>query len=109
RTAERLFLIGDLKRKYGDSIADVLAYAADAQRRVGEIEHRSERVTELAAHAEGLESELNAAAQALSLRRRAAATTLSDAVCRELGELRFSDARFNVSVEPVSVDITGMD
>ncbi|HEY0582659.1 MAG TPA: AAA family ATPase, partial [Chloroflexota bacterium] len=30
QTTERLFLIGDLKRKYGESIAEVLAYGADA-------------------------------------------------------------------------------
>ena len=39
-TAERLFLIGDLKRKYGESIREILAYAADARRRLAEIEHR---------------------------------------------------------------------
>src|SRR5579859_3161201 len=42
RTAERLFLIGDLKRKYGESIREILAYAVEARRRLGEIEHRTE-------------------------------------------------------------------
>ena len=41
RTAERLFLIGDLKRKYGESVGEVLGYATDARRRLGEIEHRA--------------------------------------------------------------------
>src|SRR5262249_23595936 len=47
RVAQRLFRIGDLKRKYGESIADILAYAEDAQRRLEELEHRAERADEL--------------------------------------------------------------
>src|SRR6185312_816929 len=31
RVAERLFRIADLKRKYGDTVTDVLAYAEDAR------------------------------------------------------------------------------
>ena len=60
RTTERLFLIGDLKRKYGESIAEVLAYATDARRRLGEIEHRAERLSELDAREQQLLSELRA-------------------------------------------------
>src|SRR5439155_6505745 len=73
RTAERLFLIGDLKRKYGESIREILAYAAEARRRLGDIEHRSERLAELSSHAADLELELGEAAGALSTRRQAAA------------------------------------
>ena len=73
RTAERLFLIGDLKRKYGESIREVLAYAAEARQRLGDIEHRSERLAELSSREEELQIELGSAAAALSSRRQAAA------------------------------------
>jgi DNA repair protein RecN (Recombination protein N) len=109
RTLERLFLIGDLKRKYGESVGDVLTYAADARRRLGDIEHRTERVAELLSHCGELESELQAAAQALSTRRLAAAHELSDAVQHELDDLRLHDARFSVSIERTPVDVTGLD
>jgi DNA repair protein RecN (Recombination protein N) len=109
RTLERLFLIGDLKRKYGDSVTEVLAYAVDARRRLGEIEHRSERLAELNARCEQLESELEGAAQTLSTRRRAAAQELSKAVQRELADLRLGEARFSVAIEPTTVDVTGID
>ena len=73
-TAERLFLIGDLKRKYGESIGEVLAYAADAGLRLADIEHRSERLAELASREEDLQIELGSAAlQRSSSRRQAAA------------------------------------
>ena len=62
RTTERLFQIGDLKRKFGESIADVLAYADDARRRLSEIDQRSERLDELAARAAELETQLAVAA-----------------------------------------------
>jgi DNA repair protein RecN (Recombination protein N) len=110
RTAERLFLIGDLKRKFGDSVAEVLAYADDARGRLGEIEHRSERCEELQEHARRLHAELTVAADALSSRRRTAARQLSAAVERELADLRLAEARFGVSVERApEMDLTGAD
>jgi DNA repair protein RecN (Recombination protein N) len=110
RTAERLFLIGDLKRKFGESIREILAYADDARRRLGEIEHRSERLDQLAAREKDLQTELGAATEALSSRRRTAAFQLSAAVQRELADLRLAEARFVVSVEQVvEVDSTGAD
>jgi DNA repair protein RecN (Recombination protein N) len=109
RTTERLFEIGDLKRKFGESIADVLAYADDARRRLAEIDQRSERLDAFAARTAELESQLAAAADALSARRQTAASRLSEAVQRELHDLRLADARFDVGMERVEVDGTGQD
>jgi len=97
-TAERLFQIGDLKRKYGESIREILAYAAEARQRLSEIEHRSERLAELAARETELRVELGAAVAALSSRRQAAAREFSAAVERELDDLRLAGARFVVGV-----------
>jgi DNA repair protein RecN (Recombination protein N) len=109
RTVERLFLIGDLKRKYGESVRDVLGYAADARRRLGEIEHRSERLVELEARARALETELGRAAEKLSKTRHAGAVELSKAVQRELTDLRLADASFDVAIETAPVDVNGVD
>jgi DNA repair protein RecN (Recombination protein N) len=109
RTVERLFLIADLKRKYGESVRDVLTYASDARRRLGEIERRSERLAGVQSRCGELESELATAAQALSRRRLSAARELSDAVQRELGDLRLADATFSVAIELVPVEATGVD
>jgi DNA repair protein RecN (Recombination protein N) len=109
RTVERLFLIGDLKRKYGESVSDILTYADDARRRLGEIEHRSERLSELQSDRERLESQLQAAASALSTQRHTAAHELSLAVQRELSDLRLADAAFCVSIEAAPTEATGAD
>ncbi|MDQ3811265.1 MAG: DNA repair protein RecN [Chloroflexota bacterium] len=111
RTAERLFRIADLKRKYGDSVAEVLAYAADARRRLEELEHRAERASGLEAREQELLSQLGAAAAALSARRRSAAQALSATVERELAELRLAGAHFCLVVtqtdDPVGLPLHG--
>jgi DNA repair protein RecN (Recombination protein N) len=109
RVVERLFRIGDLKHKYGDSIVEVLDYAEDAQRRLGEIERRAERLEDLQAQSQQLEAELDSAARALSAHRRTASAELSRAVQHELRDLRLADAHFEVTVEPAEVDVTGAD
>lgn len=107
RTAERLFLIGDLKRKYGESIRDILAYAGGAERSLAEIEHRSERLEQLQLRQQELVQQLSAAAATLSAKRRAAAETLSAGVEAELADLRLAGARFVVSIEQ-SEDAAGI-
>jgi DNA repair protein RecN (Recombination protein N) len=109
RTAERLFFIGDLKRKYGDSVAEIQAYAAEARGRLGEIDRRSDRLEALRARGRELEQMLATAAEALSARRLAAARTFADAVQHELDDLRLADARFDVDLERIPVDSTGID
>jgi DNA repair protein RecN (Recombination protein N) len=110
QTTERLFLIGDLKRKFGESVGDVLAYADEARRQLGEIEHRSERLDELVAREKALQADVQQAARELSARRRSAAGQLSAAVECELADLRLAATRFVVSIEAgTDVDLTGMD
>jgi len=98
RTAERLFLIGDLKRKYGESIPEILAYAAQARRSLAEIEHRSERRDQLQEQEQVLIRQVAAAAAILSARRSAAAEKLASSVEAELADLRLAGARFVISV-----------
>jgi DNA repair protein RecN (Recombination protein N) len=122
QTAERLFLIGDLKRKYGESVAEILAYSAGARRSLNEIERRTERLEQLQVEEQQLIQQLSAAAATLSARRCAAAEQLSSSVEGELADLRLAGARFVVSVaqsedpegisldgRTVAVDLSGAD
>ncbi len=45
---ERLLLIGDLKRRFGDMIEDVLAYAERARARLEAVERQDQVLAELA-------------------------------------------------------------
>src|SRR5207247_4549800 len=98
------------KRKYGESVSEVLKYAADAQRRLAEIEGRSDRLEELRSLEEQLLVELGSKAATLSQRRQATAIQLSNSVERELADLRLSGAHFVVSVtQAAEADLSGID
>lgn len=96
---ERLALISTLKRKYGDSIPAVLAFAEDARRQLDEISHAEERIQELETEHERLLERLGQEGQALSAQRRAAAEQLAQGIEKELADLHMSGARFTVDFQ----------
>lgn len=96
---ERLGLIHSLKRKYGDSIEEILAFGQAAQRELEAITHSEERVEELQAEEDRLLHEIGDLAARLSAQRREAGDRLSAAVEAELADLNMERARFGVSIE----------
>ena len=96
---ERLDLVYRLKRKYGDSIADVLAFAERAASELETIAHSEERIEELRASEKALLREIGTLAAALSRQRQVAADKLSASVEAELDDLQMAHTRFDVSFE----------
>jgi len=96
---ERLDLIYNLKRKYGDSIAEILAFAQEAQRELDGIVHSEERVEELKAREAELLRQIGALAAQLSARRQEVGERLEKAIETELKGLGMEGARFGVSIE----------
>jgi DNA repair protein RecN (Recombination protein N) len=96
---ERLDLIYNLKRKYGDSIAEILAFSEAAQHELDGIVHSEERVEELRAREEELLRQIGALAAQLSARRRAVGEQLGKAIEAELKDLGMAGARFGVAIE----------
>ncbi len=96
---ERLDLINSLKRKYGDSIEEILAFGVKAQQDLDTITHASERIAELEHEESQLLLELGQRAQALSEKRHAAADLMQKAIETELADLRMSGARFMVDFQ----------
>ncbi len=99
RVEERLNLIRQLKRKYGDSIEAVLAFAAEAEAELTSITHSEERVEILQAQETTLLQEIGALAVDLSMQRRTAAEQLAAAVEAELVDLKMKGARFGVDFQ----------
>ncbi len=95
---DRLHLIHSLERKYGDTIEEVLAYAARAAEELEAISHAEERIGELEAQEAALLAEIGRAGAALSAARRAAAERLSRAIEAELADLQMARARFAVDI-----------
>ncbi len=117
---ERLGLIHSLKRKYGDSIEEILAYADAARRELRGITHRGERIEELEAEEERLLRAIGEKAARLSDARQEAARRLAAEVERHLADLNMERARFAVEVrqnpqgawvgeERFAFDATGID
>ncbi len=96
---ERLSLIHNLKRKYGESIQAVLEYADVAHHQLDEINHSDVRKGELGGERERLLERLSQQGQALSQARRTAAANLERALEAELQDLSMSGACFTVEFQ----------
>lgn len=101
---ERLDLIYNLKRKYGDSVEEVLAFADKAAEELQTISHSEERLQELEEQEQALLGQLGRLAGELSVARRRVAEELATAVERELEELAMDGARFCVAITQDEVE-----
>lgn len=95
---ERLELIHNLKRKYGDSIEEILAYGESAAKELGELENWEARTGELEQRERELLQEIGSLGADLSAKRRAVAERLAQGVVNELDDLRMEKARFDVAI-----------
>ncbi|TYQ15792.1 UNVERIFIED_CONTAM: DNA repair protein RecN (Recombination protein N) [Acetivibrio alkalicellulosi] len=96
---ERLDVIYKLKKKYGDSIADILEYLQRAQNELDEIVNNKEIIIELN---EGLKKEsdiLYKLAKDMSNERKKAAKLIESKIAVELNDLEMKNARFEVRIE----------
>jgi DNA repair protein RecN (Recombination protein N) len=96
--SERRAALTGLTRKYGETVDDVLAWAAAAAPRLLELDGSETRVEELRAARTALRSELSAVAGRLSDARQDAATRLAAAVGTELAALAMPHARVEIAV-----------
>ncbi len=96
---ERLGLIYLLKRKYGDSIEEILAFGKQAQAELDSISHSEERIEKLQARETELRRELGVLAAELSAARREAGDTLARGVETELQALGMARTQFFVNLE----------
>ena len=94
----RLELIENLKKKYGQSIADVLDYAEKVGIELEGISYSSERRAELEDMHSRLRREMGLIASELTKVRSEAAAKLVVEVRRELDELNMSQVEFEVSI-----------
>ena len=104
---ERIDLINTLKRKYGNSIEEILAFAGRAHRELGNIIHAEERLEELGQREVELMKAASEKASLLSEKRLKSAKSLAEAVEVELDDLRMASARFAVEMQ-VRADADGL-
>ena len=94
----RLELIRSLKRKYGQTVAEVLDYLARAKKELDRVGHSAERRAQLEAASTCLKQEMGRIGYRLSRERSRAAKKLTTEVKKELRDLNMSQVEFEVSV-----------
>jgi DNA repair protein RecN (Recombination protein N) len=96
---DRLAILDRLKRKYGATLADVIAYGEEVAGKLAEIENRDETLKSLRTQLTRAQQTYRAAAQSLTAERRKAAEALEKLAAAQINDLAMK-ARFQVSVTP---------
>jgi DNA repair protein RecN (Recombination protein N) len=98
---DRLAVLERLKRKYGPTLADVLARQAALGEELAALDAGAERVAALDADERRARQTFRDRAERLSAARRAAAARLSRALETELAELAMAKCRIDIRVTPL--------
>lgn len=96
---ERIYLIKDLEKKYGDTIAEVLRYAEKCKSDLEGLEDWEDKKKTLEADQEKIEQELQQAATELSEKRKVAAAKTEQLIEDELTHLGMPKVHFKVLVQ----------
>jgi DNA repair protein RecN (Recombination protein N) len=94
---DRLAILDRLKRKYGHTVAEIMAFGEDVTRKLAEVEDRDEILSRLRAEVEKAASEYRRAAGALNAVRRAAAEKLAKSAEAHINSLAMK-VRFEIEV-----------
>ncbi len=106
---ERLDLIYKLKRKYGGTVEEILAFRENAKRELEGLEHSDERLAELTARYEDMLAETTQAAERLSKKRAAAFPVFSGRITDELSYLNMQGVSFNIAHRKGPLTAKGVD
>ena len=98
----RLNLIDGLKKKYGDSIEEILDYQAKLQEKLSMIENFDEEKLSLMRQLKELKTKLVEACDKLTLQRKANALELEESIQKELHDLNFKDSLVKIDIQPLS-------
>jgi DNA repair protein RecN (Recombination protein N) len=94
---DRLAQFDRLKRKYGKTVAEVIAFGEDIARKLAEVEDRDELLKTFRAEVDKTSATYRAAAAALSAERKAAAARLAKLAEGQINSLAMK-VRFDISV-----------
>jgi DNA repair protein RecN (Recombination protein N) len=109
KVESRLEALDKLKRKYGKTIEEVLAFQADVTRRVDEVENASAHRAQLEKQRAEAAARYEKVADELSAKRTSAAAALSKQVESELKGLMMGGTQFQITVTKGQWTATGID
>ena len=105
----RLDLIRSLKRKYGETLDEIICYGEELTAKLDALENSEAREEELTAAIAKSEDKLNAAAGRLTKARQKASRNFAAGIARELADLGMAATQFEVSIEPQPMTSKGAD
>jgi len=107
---ERLNLIHTLKRKYGSTLAEVIAFGDEAKQKLHTLESRDAELARLNAALEKLDAEISSGGKKLSTARKKVVPQLAKSVSQQLDDLGFKQSKFDVAITPAQqVTASGAD
>ena len=109
RIEERLDTIHRLRRKYGATCEDILAYLERAKKELDEIEFSDERMEQLQRKLQKAEQEACAVAERLREARKQAAVGLTERVLKELSDLDMKKVQFACQFTETELSQNGAD
>lgn len=104
QVSERLDILMSLKRKYGESIEQVLEYADEAEKELADLDSMDQQIEGLEKEVTLLEKELIKLGLSLSGKRKEIGTQVEEAMAKELSSLAFNQSGLEVrwqEFEPV--------
>ncbi|MEW8961153.1 DNA repair protein RecN [Paraclostridium dentum] len=106
---QRVDEINTLRRKYGDTIEEILAYKDKINERLDEILNRDEKVEELKLKLKKVEDILVIKAEKLTQKRKKVARNLQEKLLYELKSLNMKNVVFEVSFGKSTFNAKGQD
>lgn len=109
RIEGRLDLLYRLKKKYGPTLEEVIAYGENCARELDELTFSEERAEKLRAEVEQLTAKARKLADALSEKRKAAGERFVEGIQRELTDLDMPAVRLTLRLTPQNLGPNGGD
>jgi DNA repair protein RecN (Recombination protein N) len=106
---ERLDLIHSLKRKYGSTIEDIIAFGDEAKKKLQSLESRDAELARLNAELQKLDAEISKAGQSLTTKRKKIIPQLAKAASKQLEDLGFKQSKLDVAISPAEISSSGLD
>jgi len=94
---ERLNLLHSLKRKYGSTLAEVIAFCDEAKIKLESLESRDTELARINSELQKVDAEILKAGQSLSENRKKIIPQLAKAVGKQLEDLGFKQGKFEVN------------
>ena len=106
---ERLDIINTMRRKYGETISEILSYKNNLIEEREELESIEDKLSSLETKENKLKSEYESLDKEISKARKQQAQWLENEMIKELKDLAMKDARFEVEFQKAGITPKGRD